>query len=88
VLLRVCAQKSVAATKNLLRNICVVLRSWVLVICSNWVTEQECGHTKALPLSFVGCVKSELRRSCCRNAQVASLCRITQHQLLRFDIDI
>ena len=28
-------------------------------------------------------MKSELRRSCCRNAQVASLCRITQHHLLR-----
>ena len=95
MLLRVAAQKSVAATKNLLCNFCVLLGSRHLVICSNWLTEQERGNWKALPLCFRWgvCVclwidMSELRRSCCRNAQVASLCRITQHQLLRFDIDI
>jgi len=44
VLLRVAAQISVAATKNLLRNFCVVLGSWVLVICSNWLAEQERGN--------------------------------------------
>jgi ribosomal protein L36 len=32
--------------KKLLRNFRVIRRSRVLVICSNWVTEQECGHTK------------------------------------------
>jgi hypothetical protein len=50
VLLRVAAQISVAATKNLLRNICVMRRSRNLVICSNWLTEQERGNWKALPL--------------------------------------
>jgi hypothetical protein len=39
VLLRVAAQKSVAATKNLLRNFCVVLGSRHLVICSNTVDD-------------------------------------------------
>jgi hypothetical protein len=60
VLLRVAAQKSVAATKILLRNFCVVLGSRVLVICSNWLTEQERGHTKALPLCRVWVVCESL----------------------------
>ena len=60
MLLRVAAQISVAATKNLLRNFRVMLRSRHLVICSNWVTEQECGHTKALPLSLVWVVCESL----------------------------
>jgi hypothetical protein len=50
VLLRAATQISVAATKNLLRNFCVVLGSRHLVICSNWLTEQERGNWKALPL--------------------------------------
>jgi hypothetical protein len=49
VLLRVAAQISVAATEKLLRNFCVVLKIYHLVICSNWLNEQECGHTKVLP---------------------------------------
>jgi hypothetical protein len=60
VLLRVAAQKSVAATKNLLCNFCVLLRSRHLVICSNWLTEQERGHTKALPLALVWVVCESL----------------------------
>jgi hypothetical protein len=39
VLLGVAARKSVAATKNLLRNFCVVLKIYHLVICSNWLNE-------------------------------------------------
>lgn len=72
--------------KKLLRNFCVERRSRHLVICSNATNEQARGHTKVLPCvlrQYVWDEKSELRRSCCRNAQVASLHRITQHQLLR-----
>jgi hypothetical protein len=60
VLLRVAAQISVATTKKLLRNFCVVLGSWVLVICSNWLTEQERGNWKVLPLSLAWVVCESL----------------------------
>ena len=80
----------VAATEKLLRNFCVVRRSRHLVICSNTTLNKQVVITKHCLCDVCGVVceclwidKSELRRSCCRNAQIASLCRITQHQLLR-----
>ena len=35
---------------------CVVLKIYHLVICSNWLNEQECGHTKVLPDVLCQCV--------------------------------
>jgi hypothetical protein len=35
---------------------CVVLKIYHLVICSNWLNEQECGHTKVLPDILCQCV--------------------------------
>jgi hypothetical protein len=46
--------------KKLLRNFCVMLRSRHLVICSNWLTEQERGNWKALPLCRVWVVCESL----------------------------
>ena len=86
MLLCVAARISLATTKNWAVVFRVMRRSHHLVICFNTTNEQARGHTKVLPCvlrQYVWIEKSELRRSCCRNAQVASLHRITQHQLLR-----
>ena len=39
---------------------CVVLKIYHLVICSNWLNEQECGHTKVLPDVLLQCAGDEM----------------------------